>query len=78
MKTSPKLIGKNLWFCKNCLEDNSTSDPMKDRPTPHCTDCGKHHPIHRGCKGENLAPAQIDYIQLFYMNIKPEDSLGVA
>lgn len=74
-----KLVGKMQWFCEDCLDKNPISDPIKSRPTPHCTACGKHHPIHIGCKGETLVPPPIDYMQMFY-SIRNEhmQEIGVA
>lgn len=73
-----KLIGRNLWFCESCLKDHATSDPMKSTPTPHCTECKKHHPIHIDCKGKPIVNFQIDYLQMFYSNPHIKDSIGVA
>lgn len=77
-KIQPTLIGRNSWFCNSCLEDPSTSDPIKSSPTPHCTICKKHHPIHRDCNGVNISPPPIDYMALFYLSPKPSDLSGVT
>lgn len=77
-KIPVKLIGRNSYLCDACFDKLPHSDPIKSSPTPHCTDCGKHHPIHIGCNGKSLAPAQIDYIALFYQNPSVKDSIGIA
>ncbi len=63
MKHQLKLIGREQWLCDHC-----PGDPIKNHPTPHCTDCGKHHPLHISCKGVSLVPPHIDYIAMFYQD----------
>lgn len=67
-----KLIGREAWICDSCVKKTPFSDPIKRSPTPHCTNCGKHHPIHIACNGSSLVPPPIEYLQLFYTFPKNE------
>lgn len=77
-KIAPALIGRHTYFCGPCNDDPKVIDPVKSTGVPHCTDCGKHHPIHLDCKGQNISPPPIDYIQMFYTRVKPEEVIGIA
>lgn len=77
MKVRPKHIGVNLWCCEECLAHATGTSAFRNNPTPHCTDCGNHHPLHILCDGTVVKPC-IEYLQLFYSFPSVDKSVGVA